>query len=179
MNVSVIIRFECYFSLERKVTKSSRLHPPRYSASSVVLHALKLQNKNDIIAMILNYFKRFNHIHLRPLIQTLSIANRSIIIRSECYFSLDRKVTKRSRLHLLRYSASCVRCRLWTRYAQTAQPPGALYRCFALRSPDEAFHRTLCVLLGLPILPVKSDSFCSISTGTGHPKRKHSFLGKA
>ena len=101
--------------------------------------------------MILNYFKRFNHIHLRPLIQTLSIANRSIIIRSECYFSLDRKVTKRSRLHLLRYSASCVRCRLWTRYAQTAQPPDALYGYFALRSPDEAFHRTLCVLLGLPI----------------------------
>ena len=23
--------------------------------------------------------------------------------------------------------------------------------CFASRSPDEAFHRTLCVLLGLPI----------------------------
>ena len=33
--------------------------------------------------MILNYFKRFNHIHLRPLIQTLSIANRSIIISFE------------------------------------------------------------------------------------------------
>ena len=129
--------------------------------------------------MILNYFKRFNHIHLRPLIQTLSIANRSIIIKSECYFSLDRKVTKRSRLHLVRYSASCVRCRLWTRYAQTAQPPGAHYGCFALRSPDEAFRRTLCVLLRLPILPVKSASFCSIRTGIGHPKRKHSFLEKA
>ena len=31
----------------------------------------------------------------------------------------------------------------------------------------------------LPILPVKSASFCSISTGIGHPKRKHSFLEKA
>ena len=100
----------------------------------------------------------------------------SIIISFECYFSLDRKVTKRSRLHLVRYSASCVRCRLWTRYAQTAQPPGAHSGRFALRSPDEAFHRTLCVLLRLPILPVKSESFCFISTSIGHPKRKHSFL---
>ena len=32
---SVFGRFECYFSLERKVTKSSRLHPLRYSASYV------------------------------------------------------------------------------------------------------------------------------------------------
>ena len=38
--------------------------------------------------MILNYFKRFNHIHLRPLIQTLSIANRSIIIKSELFIVL-------------------------------------------------------------------------------------------
>ena len=112
-------------------------------------------------------------------VQLVIFTDGSLLIRSECYFSLDRKVTKRSRLHLVRYSASCVRCRLWTRYAQTAQPPGALYRCFALRSPDEAFHRTLCVLWRLPILPVKSESFCSISTGIGHPKRKHSFLEKA
>ena len=31
----------------------------------------------------------------------------SIFIRIECYFSLERKVTKSSRLHLSRYSASC------------------------------------------------------------------------
>ena len=103
----------------------------------------------------------------------------SVFGRFECYFSLERKVTKSSRLHLSRYSASFVRCRLWTRFAQTAQPPGALYGYFSLRSPNEAFHRTLCVLLGLPILLVKSESFCSISIGVGHPKRKQSFLWKA
>ena len=84
----------------------------------------------------------------------------SVFGRFECYFSLERKVTKSSRLHLSRYSASFVRCRLWTRFAQTAQPPGALYGCFALRSPDEPFHRTLNVLLWLPILPVKAESTC-------------------
>ena len=42
----------------------------------------------------------------------MEIAMGSRFIKSECYFSLDRKVTKRSRLHLARYSASYVRCRL-------------------------------------------------------------------
>ena len=36
----------------------------------------------------------------------------SVFGRFECYFSLERKVTKSSRLHLSRYSASFVRCRL-------------------------------------------------------------------
>ena len=126
--------------------------------------------------MILNYFKRFNHIHLRPLIQTLSIANRSIIIRSECYFSLDRKVTKDQGCicFATQHPAFAVVCELATLKQHSLRALST--DASALRSPDEAFHRTLCVLLGLPILPVKSDSFCSISTGTGHPKRKHSFL---
>ncbi|HBN34269.1 MAG TPA: hypothetical protein DHW69_02565 [Parabacteroides distasonis] len=36
-----------------------------------------------------------------------------------CYFSLERKVTKSSRLTLTGYSSAFARCRIPTRFAQT------------------------------------------------------------
>ena len=72
----------------------------------------------------------------------------SLFGRFECYFSLERKVTKSSRLHRLRCYGERLRCRLRTRFAQTAQSRFV----FPLRgrSPAEAFKRTRCVLWGWP-----------------------------
>jgi len=52
-------------------------------------------------------------------------------LAKDSYFSLDGKVTKRSRLHRLHCYGRRLRCRIWTRFAQTADAPEASSSSFA------------------------------------------------
>ena len=92
--------------------------------------------------------------------------NVSVIVRIECYFSLERKVTKSSRLHRLRCSGEKLRCRLRTRFAQTAQPPHASSFTFADAHPPKAFQRTQSVLWGLPIPTPLKQALSAILRGS-------------
>ena len=99
--------------------------------------------------------------------------NVSVISRCECYFSLKRKVTKSSRLHRLHCYGERLRCRLRTRFAQTAQPPDASSFPFADAHPPKAFRRTRNVLWGWPIPTPLQQAVSAILRGSGASLERH------
>ncbi|WP_233545706.1 hypothetical protein [Parabacteroides sp. AM08-6] len=94
----------------------------------------------------------------------------SIVI---CYFSLDRKVTKRSRLQRLGYSGKRLRSTSGTRFAQTAAALSASSFTFASRLPAEAVHKKAELSLRM------ADADTYITGGISHSKRKLRFLSPA
>ena len=66
-----------------------------------------------------------------------------------CYFSLDRKVTKRSRLHRPGYFGKRLRSTSGTRFAQTAAALSAPSFPFASRPPAEARWKKAPLSLGM------------------------------
>ena len=109
----------------------------------------------------------------------LTDLNVSIIVRFECYFSLERKVTKSSRLHRLR----CYGERLRLKNPKLASLKQRIFPSrfvFPLRgrSPAEGLSENAKRSLGMADTDtfIIQQVFSTLTDGIGNPKRKLRFL---